>query len=120
MKINYLTIGKILEFNKEDGIIKVEKEYGGDGLCEGFIFKSEENFYENPNLPCYVPEHSGDAVVEHTFGRDYTSDFYTKNDFLNITGGNEDEAIALFESVWWQHPETLWDEWDTDGETEVI
>ena len=58
----------------------------------------------------YIPEH---GYPELDLGFD-EYDGYSKNDFIQICDGNETEANALFYSVDWQFPETLYDEWCRD------
>lgn len=41
---------------------------------------------------------------------------YTRQDFIELCGGNVGLARELYEHVDWQHPETLWDEWLEDEE----
>lgn len=62
----------------------------------------------NPTDIIYIPEY-GYPEPEHGFDEYYG---HSKNDFIQICGGNEEEAYALFDSVDWQFPETLYDEWD--------
>lgn len=89
IKPSYYKVGKII--NGE-----IEKAYDTTGN-DGMIFKDEEAFLNSLDKPCYVPE--------------YGEDIYTKQDFLDICGGNEELAKELFYSVNWQHPTTLFDEW---------
>lgn len=71
---------------------KIEREFYG----QGYIYKNEEAF-NNKKGTCYIPELSDTR--------------YSYKDFLNITG-NEEQARILFEEVDWQHPETLFEEWE--------
>ena len=68
---------------------------------QGYVYKNESNFKRHKDRPCYVPELS--------------DDIYTGNDFVEMCNGQKDIAALLFESVDWQSPGTLLDEWmDTD------
>ena len=83
----------------EDGnILKLKREYHR----QGWIFKDEEAFKNEPDSPCYVPELS-DSV-------------YTGSNFLKICNGQQEFAEELFDGVDWQHPETLKEEWIAAGE----
>lgn len=55
--------------------------------------KDEEAFLHYPDKVCYVPELSDEG--------------YTRQDFLDMMGGQEEFATMLFEMVDWQSPETL-------------
>lgn len=68
---------------------------------QGFVFKDEEAYETDKKRICYVPELSDEG--------------YTGDDFLRIAG-EQDLADELFDSVDWQHPESLWEEWWTYGE----
>jgi len=41
---------------------------------------------------------------------------FTKPDLIAICNGKEDTARALFDLLDWQHPATLLDEWENEGE----
>lgn len=83
-----------------------ENEITGEILEDGEIERGQTNqglVYKNPlafrhkNGICYVSELSDDE--------------YTYEDFLRISNGNEDIASILFETVDWQSPSTLYDEY---------
>lgn len=79
-------------------LLKLEREY----FRQGLVFKDYYAFYHDPKKPCYVPE-LDDAV-------------YTRENFLNMCGGQEDIAEMIFDAVDWQSPETYLDEQYRDGE----
>jgi hypothetical protein len=87
----YYTIGSIV-YDEHTKSYSVER----DATAQGFVFKSEENYMEHPELPCYVPE--------------LTDTIYTRQDFLDIAKKNRNLADFLFDMVDWQSPETLLDE----------
>lgn len=92
--MKHYMIGEILESGE---IVKGE-------TVQGMVYKNSKAFYKKLNEVCYVPE-----LDEDNSG-------FTYEDFLNLTGGNEKIATQLFESVDWQSPGTLLDEWFAEGE----
>lgn len=94
------------------------------GFNDGVIYKDYKAF-ESGEGTCYIPEYAipgngafdefvepdlvlpdeGDWYLEENCG------IYTKKDFVSIAGKHAD---MLFEDVDWQHPETLWEEYDTE------
>ncbi|MGL5460149.1 MAG: hypothetical protein ACRDBY_11090 [Cetobacterium sp.] len=88
-----MEIGRILE----DGTI--EREF----YIQGEIYKNYDNFI-NGKGTCYVPE--------------LYDEEYTREDFLQITNGNERAALFLFEGVDWQSPMTLHEEYIDDDESD--
>ena len=70
-------------------------------LRQGFVFKDESAFTNDPDRVCYIPELSDNV--------------YTRRDFVNLCGGQEDFAQTLFHAVDWQHPETLLEDNLHDG-----
>ena len=88
----------ICEINSDGEIIRLEKQFYGQGT----IFKSWDAYKNRPSDPCYVPELS-DTV-------------YTAESFLQIRNDQKDFADELFNSVDWQHPETLMEDWMRNNE----
>lgn len=84
--------------NGKGGVIK--REFYGQGM----IFKSDEAFYdtEHPDRVCYILELSDTT--------------YSRNDFLRACNDQIDLAEALYEAVYWQHPETILEDWERGGE----
>lgn len=82
-------------------ILELKREF----FRQGWIFKDEEAYKNNYDLPCYVPE-LYDAV-------------YTAADFLDECSGIKEIADELFDSVDWQNPTTLLEEWLEAREVEV-
>lgn len=80
-------IGCILE----DGTI--ERGSSDNGL----VFKSMENFKKKEGI-CYIPELTGDNVK--------SAEVFTYDEFLKLTGGNEEMATEVFRVVNWQDPST--------------
>ena len=93
-------IGELLTEDKDGKEnIKVLK-----GVSEqGFVFKDPIAFSRKTGI-CYIPEYD-----------DFIGG-YTYENFLEISEGNEEIAEFLFETVDWQHPETLLDECFSEGE----
>lgn len=96
-------IGKYIPPDKEGGGEVIEREFYGQGM----IFKSDEAFYdtEHPDRVCYIPELSDTT--------------YSRNDFLRACNDQTDLAEELYEAVDWQHPETLLEEWEREGELDT-
>lgn len=80
---------------------KITREY----FEQGDIFKDYEAYESDLEKPCYIPE-LFDSV-------------YTHRDFLNICNNQEEIARELFDSVNWQSPETLFNEWDDQCELDA-
>lgn len=64
---------------------------------QGYIFKDEEAYVKDFDKVCYIPELSDDK--------------YTHKDFLKICNNDEMEAREIFDTVNWQSPQSLYDEW---------
>ena len=88
MNEQYLKIGSYTPETDETEAI-IERDY----FQQGWIVKDEEAFLHYPDKVCYVPELSDEG--------------YTRQDFLDMMGGQEEFATMLFEMVDWQSPETL-------------
>ena len=87
-------IGSYIVVGRNDYLIR--KGHSAQGEC----FKSQENFEHHPKLPCYACENSD------------IDEYYTAQDFLAIADGDKDLAKELFDTVDWQHVETLAQEWE--------
>lgn len=72
---------------------------------QGWVYKNPNAFYNEPDAVCYIPELSDTK--------------YTRKDFLGMCSEQEDMAKELFDSVDWQHPETLIEDWMVNGEWDV-
>lgn len=96
-------IGKYIPPDEEGEGEVIEREFYGQGM----IFKSDEAFYntEHPDRVCYIPELSDTT--------------YSRNDFLRACNDQTDLAEELYEAVDWQHPETLLEEWEREGELDT-
>ncbi len=73
-----------------------------DYYRQGWIFKDEDAFQNRPDDVCYIPELSDEK--------------YTRNDILKILAGDEELAETMFEELDWQHPESLLEDWQINGE----
>lgn len=104
--------------NKGMTLHQIQDEIGFEDIGQGYGYKSEEAFligssvgYEDTYI-CYIPEACYHDLDDGTKQIDLDS-CYTRQDFLGLTN-HKDNARALFDSVDWQHPSSLWEEWDTD------
>lgn len=57
---------------------------------------------------CYTPE-----------SPDGPDDCYTRDDFIDLCGGDVLKARIVFDLCEWQHPETILAEWDEDDDEEL-
>lgn len=72
--------------------------------------KSYDAWESDPDEVCYIPENNeGDP-----------DDCYTKNDFINLCGGDEIKAEIIFDLCSWEHPECILDEWDEEDEEALL
>lgn len=104
---NLIDEGKDLKFFRE------YMEF--EDIGQGYGYKSVEAWdSDSPDVIVYIPEYCY-SETENDEGTRITileiDSCYTKQDFLDITGDLE-KAEDLFESVDWQHPTTLWNEWE--------
>ena len=99
-KETYLKVGGYTP-ETEDTEAVIDRDY----YRQGWIFKDEEAFLHYPDKVCYVPELSDEG--------------YTRQDFLDMVGGQKEVARECFYAVDWQHPETWIDEQYRDNEWEV-
>lgn len=83
-----------------------------EDIGQGYGFKSIEAFEEGEDYICYIPEY---CYNEETMELDPDC-CYTKADFMELVGGNEEKAWNLFKSVDWQHPSSLYNEMDMEEE----
>ena len=97
----YLRIGSYTPPDDDGDGEKIVREFYGQGM----IFKDEYAFYHESDVPCYVPELS-DTV-------------YTREDFLRMCNDQDDIAEIVFGAVDWQHPETLLEDWERNGELDT-
>jgi hypothetical protein len=97
-----------------------ETKFVAGWLGQGYGYKNELAFDTGVGT-CYIPE----SGFERDFDCEYDDEHratvdesmrYTKQDFIDMCGGNEDAARNIFESVDWQSPETLVEEYYRDGE----
>ena len=110
-------------------------EYGQFGCyCnDGVVYKDDKAF-ETGNGVCYIPEFGFENADKNPFEFDAKERIateiednpyvaiqgYTRQDFIELCDGNVGLAKELYESVDWQHPETLWDEWLEDEELQEM
>lgn len=87
-----------------------------ESIGQGYGYKCWEAYEAGENYICYIPEY---CYNEETHELEIDS-CYTKADFIALAG-NEKMACALFSAVDWQHPSSLWEEWERssdEGENE--
>ena len=89
------------------------EEFPFEDIGQGYGFKCREAYESGFNFVCYIPEYCQNT---ETMELDPDS-CYTKADFLELTG-SEAKARELFDSVDWQHPSSLWNEWESYYEEE--
>ena len=97
MQREMLLIGSY-EPGTEKSPAMINREY----YRQGWIFKDEDAFLNHPEKVCYIPELS-DAT-------------YTRNSIVDMLGGDEELAQEMFEELDWQHPESLLEDWQINGE----
>ena len=105
-------------------------EFGGDGVCEGVIYKDDEAFESGIGV-CYVNEYGFDndeqnatelfefaakaAATEDIATNPYvTNEGYTRKDLEDICeeyGWGKEYAYDLYEGCNWQSPESYINEW---------
>ena len=91
-------IGSYEEEDLENGIPeKIQRGWSG----EGWVYKSYPAFERGEEV-CYIPENSN-------YG-------YVREDFLNLSLGQEDIAEEMFASCRWQDPGTWIENQFTSGE----
>ena len=96
------TVGNYIPADNANGTKEIfEKEYYGQGM----IYKNWDNFVNHPDEVCYVPELSNNK--------------YTKQDLIDLCGGNTKMAEIMFDELDWQHPESLLADWECNGEIGV-
>ena len=103
----------------------------------GVIYKNDNAFKTGEGV-CYIPEYgfsnsdaNGTVLFDwvakaceaecaennsYITNDDRGDSCYTKQDFLDLCYGCEEFAMQLYNSVDWQYPETLWDEWMEDDD----
>lgn len=110
-------IQKLIDEGKD--IVYLQTYIGFEETLQGYCYKSYEAWEsDNPDVIVYIPEYCYYEYEDEYGTRIPTLDIsscYTKKDFIDITGTLL-QAEDLFESVDWQHPTTLWHEWDFDEE----
>lgn len=93
------------QFNAIDNQCNFTSEH----TVNGYIFKDEILFTYFCDLICYISE----GEFEETNPENITGSTY--NDILKITNGIHKYALNIFEDVDWQHPATLWEDWNNNG-----
>ena len=101
-----------MQVNQKLSAGEVESKMGFKNLGQGFGYKCEEAFwlgkandeYENEYL-FYISEYCHDD-----YGIDIDS-CYTYQDFKELCKYTRYSPMDLFDSVDWQHPKVLLDEW---------
>ena len=80
-----------------------------DWIGQGYGYKDNDFDWNNGDatLIIYIPEYAynEDNVVKR-------EDAYSKQDFIEICDGDEEKALYIFDTVDWQFPENLIDDWE--------
>lgn len=93
------TVGSYVSADNTNGTKEIiEKEYYGQGM----IYKNWDNFVNHPDEVCYIPELSDNK--------------YTRQDLIDLCGGNAKMAEIMFDELDWQHPESLLEDWKCNSE----
>lgn len=110
--------------NEEKDFIYLQTYIGFEDIGQGYGYKSVEAWdSDDSDVIVYIPEYCYKEYEDTEGTRKLMLEIdscYTKQDFLDITNNNLEQAEDLFESVDWQHPTTLWNEWDSDEEIKEI
>lgn len=101
-KLKYIQIGSV------ENPLSDNPEYKKEHTGNGFVFKDEIAFEYFNDRVCYVAELEGNDEFDDYVGSSYS-------DFLEICEGDTKLALDLFEEVDWQHPSTLYNDWDLHG-----
>lgn len=133
MQIKKVRVGYGYKVIQDNEVVGYYGEYADNGASEGVIFKDYEAFELGEGV-CYINEYGFDnseqnscelfefnakqiatenGVVDNPY---FATGGYTKQDFINLAGGDLKLAEALFDSVGWECPETLLDQWEIDVE----
>lgn len=99
--------------DSENTIFNLEKVIPSEWIGQGYGYKPDID-WDTVDLDeiIYIPEC---AYMDNDCKCDPISSVYTKQDFLDICG-NDNDAEILYSIVDWQCPETLCDELDWDEE----
>ena len=99
--------------NDSKDIIYLQTYMGFEDLGQGYGYKSYEAWEsDNSDTIVYIPEYCYDEYENEEGTRITTLDIcscYTKQDFIKLAG---EQSEDLFDSVDWQHPLSLYMEWD--------
>ena len=101
-----------------DGVNYFSNEYFGDGLSNGYVYKNEQAFYENPDEVCYIPEYAFEDAekIEHNGETYYLVNGYTRKSLEALIEGEVDEDNEpinieyFFQKLEWAYPETYLNE----------
>lgn len=121
----YYKIGEIVNQEKKIAI--------PDDLGQGYGFKDEKAFVEKKGI-CYIPEHAFSDMCGESFecdeckeGEERFDDGFTYQDFYNLAKKFVEEnevscdctiegiAQDLFDTVDWQYPSTLMNDYEMGG-----
>lgn len=78
---------------------------------QGFIYKNYNRFLSKSKNVCYVPELSDKSYRYKDFV-EIAMEFIVNNDLNNYNP--EELAFEIFDTIDWQHPETLISDWEID------
>ena len=91
----------------------IPKEYNQMWIGQGMGYKKDVVITDkdlDENEVIYIPEYGYDDKC-----KPLTDCIYSKKDLLEICKGDEDLTEFMWETLDWQSPETLYEEWDNNG-----
>ena len=84
-------------------------------IGQGYGYKDGAAYIYGKWCVCYIPEYC--YIFDNQGIPELNIDScYTRADFLELAGGDENKAVELFCAVDWQHPSSLVDEGFFDEE----
>ena len=97
--------------------MSIEELLPGNWIGQGYGYKSSFVFgaEEMADHICYIGEHSYEDALLDDYEFD-ESDFWTRNDFVDLCEGDELKAEMVFGMCSWESPGCILDQWDKDDE----
>lgn len=93
---------------------QIQDKVGFKNIGQGFGYKSDEawvlgqkNRYKDTYI-CYIPEY---CYTDNSVKQIDINSCYTVKDFKDLCHGTTYDPEDLFDSVDWQHPSSLLEEW---------
>jgi hypothetical protein len=104
-EIKNLEMYGYFEFDEEGKQCRFQSDY----TREGQVFKDEILFTYFFDKICYISE----SEFEGAEGEKIEGSTYT--DFVSICEGNVRNVLLLFDQTQWEHPSTVYDQWEING-----